>query len=106
MNLGNMMKQAKQMQAKMAEADQKIESIEVEGTSGGGMVQVIMNGKGVIKNFKINPEVVDPEDIEVLEDLLVAAYNDGKKKADEENQKEMSKVTGGMGMPPGMNLPF
>lgn len=106
MNFGNMMKQAKEMQAKMAEAEKKIEALEVEGISGGGMVKVILNGKGVPKSFKINPSVATPDDVEMLEDLLVAAYNEGKKKADEESQKEMARVTGGLGLPPGMGLPF
>ena len=106
MNLGNMMKQAKEMQARMAEAEKKIEALEVEGVSGGGMVKVFLSGKGVPKNFKIDPSVTTPEDVEMLEDLLVAAYNDGKKKADEESQKEMAKVTGNMKLPPGMGLPF
>lgn len=106
MNLGNMMKQAKEMQARMAEAEKNIEALEVEGVSGGGMVKVTLNGKGVPKNFKIDPSIVTPEDVEMLEDLLIAAYNEGKKKADDESQKEMKKVTGGLQLPPGMGLPF
>lgn len=106
MNFGNMMKQAREMQAKMAEAEKKIDGLEVEGSSGGGMVRVTLNGKGVIKRVKIDPSVVAPDDVEMLEDLVVAAYNEGKKKADEESQKEMSKVTGGLKLPPGMGLPF
>jgi nucleoid-associated protein EbfC len=106
MNFGNMMKQAREMQAKMAEAEKKIDALEVEGSSGGGMVRVTLNGKGVIKRVKIDPSVVAPDDVEMLEDLVVAAYNEGKKKADEESQKEMSKVTGGLKLPPGMGLPF
>lgn len=101
-----MMKQAKEMQARMAEADKNIEAIEVEGTSGGGSVSVTLNGKGVPQRYKIDPSVVDPDDVEVLEDLLIAAYNEGKKKADEESAKEMKKATGGMSFPSGMGLPF
>lgn len=106
MNFGNMMKQAKEMQAKMAEAEKKLDSLEVEGTSGGGMVSVILNGKGILKKVKIDPSIATSEDVEMLEDLLVAAYNEGKKRADEETQKEMSKATGGLRLPPGMGLPF
>ena len=106
MNFGNMMKQAKEMQARMAEAEKIIEALEIEGVSGGGSVQITLNGKGAPKRFKIDPSIVDPDDVEVLEDLLVAAYNDGKKKADAESQKEMKKVTGGMSFPSGMGLPF
>lgn len=106
MNFGNMMKQAKEMQAKMAEADRKIEALEVEGLSGGGAVRMVLNGKGVITKITIDPSVATPEEVEMLEDLLIAAYNDGKKKADDESQKEMAKVTGGLKLPPGMGLPF
>ena len=106
MNIGNMMKQAKEMQARMAAAEKSIEALEVEGVSGGGMVKILLNGKGVPKSFKIDPSMVDPDDVEMLEDLLVAAYNDGKKKADDESQKEMKKVTGGLQLPSGMGLPF
>ncbi|MFN7662406.1 MAG: YbaB/EbfC family nucleoid-associated protein [Alphaproteobacteria bacterium] len=105
MNLGNMMKQAKEMQAKMAEADRNIESIQVEGVAAGGAVKVILNGKGVPQSFKIDASMAG-EDMEILEDLLIAAYNDGKKKADDESAKEMSKATSGLRLPPGMNFPF
>lgn len=105
MNFGNMMKQAREMQAKMAETEKVIEAQEVEGVSGGGSVAIKMNGKGIVKKFKIDSSVVGDEDTEILEDLLIAAYNDGKKKADDIAQKEMKKVTGGLPFPPGMN-PF
>lgn len=99
------MKQAREMQTKMAETEKVIESQEIEGVSGGGSVTIKMNGKGVVKKFKIDPSVVDSADVEILEDLLIAAYNDGKKKADDVSQKEMKKITGGLSFPPGMN-PF
>ena len=77
-NLGSMMKQAQAMQAKMAEAQAKLEQMTVEGASGGGMVNVILSGKGEMKGVTIDPALIDPDDAEVLEDLIVAAHNDAK----------------------------
>ena len=105
-NMGDLMKKAQEMQKKMAEAQEKLAEIEVEGQSGGGMIRVTMNGKSELKGLKIDKSLVDPEDVEVLEDLILAAVNDGKTKAEEKAAEEMSKVTGGMGMPGGMKLPF
>jgi DNA-binding YbaB/EbfC family protein len=105
-NLGNLMKQAQQMQAKMAEMQGKMELLEVSGASGGGMVQVTLNGKGELKKLKIDPSIVDPTDVEVLEDLITAAFNDAKSKVENTMQAEMQKVTGGLNLPPGMKLPF
>lgn len=105
-NLGNLMKQAQQMQAKMAEMQGKMELLEVSGASGGGMVQVTLNGKGELKKLKIDPSIVDPNDVEVLEDLITAAFNDAKSKVENTMQAEMQKVTGGLNLPPGMKLPF
>ena len=91
-NLGNMMKQAQQMQAKMQE-------IEVVGSSGAGMLQVTLNGKFEMKKVKIDRSLVDPNDVEVLEDLLLAAFNDAKGKAETLMQEEMAKLTGGLSLP-------
>ena len=105
-NLGNLMKQAQQMQSKMAEMQGKIELMEVSGASGGGMVQVLVNGKGEMRKLKIDPSLVDPNDIEVLEDLIVAAFNDAKGKVEATMADEMQKLTGGMNLPAGFKLPF
>jgi DNA-binding YbaB/EbfC family protein len=105
-NLGNMLKQAQQMQAKMAEMQERLMAAELEGSSGAGMVKVTVSGKGDLRRVKIDPSLVDPSDVEVLEDLIVAAAADAKAKVDAMMQEEMSKVTGGLPLPPGMKLPF
>lgn len=105
-NIGNLMKQAQQMQTKMAEMQAKMAEMEVGGASGGGMVQVVINGKGEMRKLKIDPALVTPDDVEVLEDLVVAAFNDAKGKAEVLMQAEMQKVTGGLNLPAGLKLPF
>ena len=105
-NLGQMMKQAQQMQAKMAELQEQLAAAEMTGVSGGGMVQVTMNGKGELRGVKIDPALVDPKDIEVLEDLIVAAAQDAKSKVEAYVAEQMQKLTGGLSLPPGMSLPF
>jgi hypothetical protein len=105
-NIGQFLKQAQQMQAKMAEMQEKLVHLTVEGTSGGGMVVAVANGKGDIKSIKINPELVDPKEVEILEDLIVAAINDAKAKAETAAAEEMAKITGGLNLPGGMKLPF
>ncbi len=105
-NLGNMMKQAQQMQAKMQEMQARMAEIEVTGQSGAGMVTCILNGKGELKSVKLDKSIVDPEDTEVLEDLIVAAFNDGKSKVEQRVQEETSKLLGGLNLPPGFKLPF
>ena len=97
--LGNIMKQAQQMQAKMARVQQELETKEVEATAGGGMVTARANGKQQLLDLKIEKAVVDPEDIEMLQDLVLAAVNEALKKSQEMIQSEMSKVTGGMNIP-------
>ena len=105
-NLGQMMKQAQQMQAKMAEMQAKLAETEVSGASGGGMIQVTMNGKGELRRIKIDPALVDPNEVEVLEDLIVAAANDAKAKVETHVAEKMRELTGGLELPPGMKLPF
>ncbi|MCF6265826.1 MAG: YbaB/EbfC family nucleoid-associated protein [Desulfuromusa sp.] len=97
--LGNIMKQAQQMQAKIARVQQELEDKEVEATAGGGMVTARANGKQQLLDLKIEKDVVDPEDIEMLQDLVLAAVNEAIKKSQEMIQEEMSKVTGGMNIP-------
>ena len=106
MNIGQMMKQVQDMQAKMAQMQEKLGTIEVTGQSGGGMVQATMNGKAEMKKLKIDPKLIDPAEIEMLEDLIVAACNDAKAKTDAEIAAETEKMMGGMKLPPGMKLPF
>lgn len=105
-NLAGLMKQAQQMQSKMQEMQSKLESIDVEGVAGAGLVAVTLNGKGDLRRVKIDPKLADPADIEMLEDLIVAAHRDAKTKIEAMTQDEMQKVTGGLQLPPGMKLPF
>ncbi len=105
-NLGNLMKQAQQMQGKMAEMQAKMQEMEVTGAAGGGMLLVTVNGKLEVKKVKIDKSLVDPEDVEVLEDLIVAAFNDAKVKVEADMQDQMAKLTGGLNLPPGFKLPF
>lgn len=104
-NIGQLMKQAQQMQQKMAEMQQKMEQAEITGSAGAGLVNVTINGKSEMRGLKIDPSLVDPQEVEVLEDLIVAAFNDAKAKLETQMSEEMSKITGGMNMP-GMKLPF
>ena len=105
-NLAGLMKQAQQMQSKMQEMQAKLESIEVEGVAGAGLVAITLNGKGDLRRVKIDPKLGDPSDLEMLEDLIVAAHRDAKTKIEAMTQDEMQKVTGGLQLPPGMKLPF
>ena len=105
-NLAGLMKQAQQMQSKMQEMQSKLESIDVEGVAGAGLVAVTLNGKGDLRRVKIDPKLADPADVEMLEDLIVAAHRDAKTKLEAVTQEEMQKVTGGLQLPPGMKLPF
>lgn len=104
-NMGNMMKQVQQLQAKMEKIQAELASMEVEGSSGGGMVTVTVNGKQDVMSVKIDPEVVDKDDVEMLQDLIVAAINQAKQKAQEVQAEKMAGLTGGLNIP-GMNLPF
>ena len=106
MNIQKMMKQAQDMQNKIAAMQAKLEEEENEGSAGGGMVVVRMNGKGLAKKLTIDKSLVDPNDKEMLEDLVVAAFNDAKNKIDANIGEQMAKITGGLGLPPGMKLPF
>jgi hypothetical protein len=105
-NLGQMMKQAQELQSRMTEMQAKLDQIEITGAAGGGMVQVTLNGKREMKRLKIDKSLADPEEIEVLEDLVIAAFNDAAAKIEARVAEEMSKLTGGLKLPPGMKLPF
>lgn len=105
MNIQGIMKQAQAMQKKMEEEQAKLAQEEVEGTSGGGMVKVILNGKFEMKQLHLDPSLVDKDESEVLEDLIIAAYNDAKNKVDAKMQDSMSAMTGGLNLG-GLKLPF
>ena len=105
-NLGQMMKQAQAMQAKMAEMQEKLGQIEVTGQSAAGMVTATLNGKSELRRLKIDPSLVDPNEVEVMEDLIVAAVNDAKAKVEASVAEEMKQVTGGLELPAGFKLPF
>lgn len=102
-NIGNIMKQAKKMQEKMGRLQEELETRTIEAQAGGGMVRVIVNGKFEIVSLKIEKDVVNPEDIEMLQDLIVAAVNEGIRKAQEMASSEMAKITGGLSIP-GMGM--
>jgi nucleoid-associated protein EbfC len=105
-NIGQLMKQAQEMQAKMAEMQAQLEAVEMTGAAGAGMVQLTLNGKGDLKKIKIDKGLLDPEEVEVLEDLIVAAFNDARAKVSSFAEQEMHKLTGGLQLPGGMKLPF
>ena len=106
MNLANMMKQAQQMQSKMTDMQENLKNIEIMGESAAGMCQVTLNGKGEAKKLEIDPALVTPDDIGVMEDLILAAFNDAKAKVEAKMQEKMSELTGGIPLPEGFKLPF
>lgn len=105
-NMGQMMKQAQQMQAQLTAMQAELEKTETQGTSGGGLVKVTVTGQGHLKHVAIDPSLCDPAEVEVLEDLIVAAFNDARQKADAVAAEKMGALTGGMNLPAGMKLPF
>ena len=105
-DMGKLMQQAQEMQAKMAEAQEKVASIEAEGSSGAGMVRAVASGGGEVKSLTVDPSLLGTEEKEVMEDLIVAAVNDAIRQAQEAGKAEMAKVTEGLPLPPGFKLPF
>ena len=101
-----MMKQAKQLQEKMQAMQEEVAAMSIDGSAGGGLVTVTMNGKGEMKAIRIDPSLMKPEEAEIVEDLIVAACNDARAKADAALQEKMREMTGGMNLPPGLKLPF
>jgi DNA-binding YbaB/EbfC family protein len=101
-----MMKAASEMKGKMEAMQAELADMIVEGRSGGGLVTVALSGKGDLRGLKIDPSLTNPAEIEVLEDLIVAAFNDAKGKSEEQVQRKMSEVTAGLPIPPGMKFPF
>ena len=106
MNLAKMMKQAQELQGKMAQVQEELGRAEIEGSAGGGMVKAVMSGKHELRRLTIDPSLVAPDDVGMLEDLIVAAVNDARVKVEAHVKEEMGKLTGGLGLPPGLNLPF
>lgn len=105
-NLAGLMKQAQQMQQNMQEMQTRLEALEIQGESGAGLVKVTLSGKGEMKAVSIDPKLLDPNDAEMLQDLIVAAHRDAKARLETLTAEEMQKATGGLSLPPGMKLPF
>lgn len=106
MDIGEIMKQAGEMQARMKEMQEKLSELEVTGEAGGGMVKVVMNGKGYAKAVAIERALMKEDDAEILEDLIAAAINDAKSKLETQSQEQMKEMTAGLALPPGFKLPF
>jgi DNA-binding YbaB/EbfC family protein len=105
-NLAGLMKQASQMQAKMEEMQAKLEAMEIEGSAGAGMVTVTLSCKGDLRRIRVDPKLADPTEMEILEDLIVAAHAEARRHLEAHTASEMQAVTGGLNLPPGMKLPF
>lgn len=104
--INQMLQQAQKLQKQMDEMQKQLDSTEVEGHSGGGMVKAMVSGKGDLKKIKLDPSLLDPSEAEILEGLIIAAVHDAKSKADSQASSEMSKLTGGLSLPAGMKMPF
>lgn len=106
-NIAAMLKQAQKLQERIAKAQEELDSLKAEGTSGGGMVKVVANGKQEIESIKIDPEVIDPDDPEMLEDLVLAAVNQAIERAGNMAKEHMNSITGGLlsGLPGGLKIP-
>lgn len=106
MNIQKMLKQAQEMQSKLADMQDKLAEEESDGSSGGGMVTITLNGRSEMKKIHIDKSLMNPDEKEILEDLIIAAFNDAKAKVEGNISDKMSKLTGGMQLPPGIKLPF
>ena len=104
-NVGQMLKQAKEMQSRMAEAQERIAAAEATGVSGGGLVEVTLSGKGDLRKVRVDPSLMKEDEREILEDLIVAAHAEARAKVEALVQEEMSQVTGGLALPPGFGFP-
>jgi hypothetical protein len=103
-DLMKMMKQAQELQSRMQQMQEELASLEVEGQSGAGAVRVTLNGKGEMRAVKLDPSLLKPEEVEMIEDLIVAAFQDAKAKVDVALQAKVQEVTGGLPLPPGLKL--
>ena len=106
MDIMKMMKQAQEIQGRMQKMQEDLAGLEVEGQSGAGLVKVKLNGKLDARSLKIDPSLIKPEEAEMLEDLILAAFQDAKTKAEAAVQAKMQEITGGLALPPGLKLPF
>lgn len=106
MNINQLLKQAQGMQKKMQDLKEKMATTDYHGKSGGGVVNIIMNGEGVLKKINIDESIIKADEKEILEDLIVAAFNDAKNKIESDSQTHLSSALGGMGLPPGLKMPF
>jgi DNA-binding YbaB/EbfC family protein len=105
-DISQLMRQAQQMQAKLNEAQKKLEAMEVEGTAGGGMVKVRLSGKTALLSVAIDPSLMAPDEREILEDLIKAAHDDARRKLEDAQNEEMKGLSGGLGILPGFKMPF
>jgi DNA-binding YbaB/EbfC family protein len=105
-DLMGMMGKVKEMQAKMEKVQAEIAAMSIEGKAGGGLVTVVLDGKGHMTSLKIDPSLFKEDDVEILEDLIVAAHKDAKDKGEAQAQEKMSALTAGLPLPPGMKFPF
>lgn len=103
-NLTDIMKQARGLQSKMAEMQAELENMEIEGSAGAGLVTVTLTGRGIARRIHVDPSLAKPDEAEILEDLIVAAFNDAKAKMEHVVADRMKDLTGGMPLPPGMNF--
>ena len=106
MGMANLQRMAQQMQQDMLRIQSELDGLTVDGSAGGGVVKAVVTGKQEVVSVTIDPAAVDPSDVDMLQDLIVAAVNDAVRRAREAGQKELEKLTEGMGLPPGMKLPF
>ena len=102
MGMGNLAKMAQQMQAEMARVQAELDQLELDGTAGGGVVTATVNGRQELVGLRIDPAAVDPDDVEMLQDLITAAVNDGLRQVRQTAEEKMARVTGGMSLPPGL----
>lgn len=103
-DFASMMKQAQELQSRMAQMQAELETLQVEGSAGGGLVRVVLSGKGDLKQVNIDASLAKPDEVEILEDLVIAAHNDAKAKLEHAVRDKMKEVTGGIPLPPGLNL--
>ena len=105
-DFNNMLKQAQELQNKMADAQKKVEQLEAEGSSGGGLIKIIVDGKNLVKSVHIDNSLINNDEKEILEDLIIAAHGDAKQKVKIKTSEELSKITAGMSLPPNFKWPF
>lgn len=103
-DLMGMMKKAQELQGRMQQMQEELAALEVSGQSGAGLVKITLNGKGEMRSVKIDPSLLKPDDVEIVEDLVLAAFQDAKGKVESEMQKRMQEVAGGLPLPPGLKL--